>query len=138
MSILTIPMKRDEDDDSYSLFVILTANNIERITRYDPAEININGFPRDFRRLDLKAINIMYATQDEINEMVANPDKVPDLINKLARGWEYRPDLGDHDGPYLSLGPFEAEVKEPKLPIRNRGGESATGNAGPNGPIPGS
>lgn len=105
MSMLTIPVTIP-DEDAYVLFVILAQGNIDRIKAYDPAEIHFDAMPIEFNRLDLKAVHIMYASDDEIKEIMDNPNDVPKLIKKLARGWQYRPDLGDNDEPYKSLGPF--------------------------------
>ena len=105
MSLITIPM-RQEGEDSYVLFVILSDDNINRIKSYDPAEIHLPDMGKDFNRLDLKGVNIMYASNEEIEEMIKNPRDVVKMILKLARGWSFRPDLGDHDGPPVSFGPF--------------------------------
>lgn len=104
-NILTIPLLMD-GEDSYTLCIILQQGNIDRIKAYDPAEIDVEDFPREIRRLDIKNIQIMYATKEEMDEFIAHPDQTYPLLKKLARGWQYRPDLGDHDNPPESLGPF--------------------------------
>ncbi len=27
-----------------------------------------------------------------------------EVIDLLTRGWKFRPEMGDHDGPYLNMG----------------------------------
>ncbi|TAL03527.1 MAG: hypothetical protein EPO08_03915 [Rhodospirillaceae bacterium] len=86
----------------YSVFVCLQDENIERMRQYDPAEVTLNkiGFPGK-----LKDVIIGYGTDEDferISRALNSGTDVRAVLRTLSRGFRYRPDQGDHDGPYLS------------------------------------
>lgn len=89
----------------YSLFVILQDENLDRMRVYDPAEITISKLSSTVSGLDLKDVIIGYATRPEAQEVVrlCVEGKIKEALRMLSRGWRYRPELGDYDGPYLSM-----------------------------------
>ena len=99
--MIVIPLQVSET--AYSIIVLLEDDNLERIKAYDPAEITIRKL--GLSHLRLQDVVIGYATAQEAAQVAAIRDRaeIPELLKKLSRGYQYRPDKGDHDGPYLSL-----------------------------------
>lgn len=93
------------NDTQYSLYVVLEDENIERIKAYDPAEVRTGSMPELWRSLQLKDMVILYANPKEAKEclVMCQSGQPMEALRKLARGFRYRPDLGDHDDAYLSL-----------------------------------
>lgn len=100
--MLTIPLKISESE--YVLFVALQDSNIERIKRYDPAQIRPAKFGGDWRNLKLREIHITYATAEDEVEVtrLCQEGKAMEALKHLTRGFSFRPDMGDHDGQYGS------------------------------------
>lgn len=108
--MLVIPFSTDAG--SYKLFVILEDDNIERCKRLDPAQIQV-PMP-GFERHRLSRIFIGYASPEQkaqILAMVAQGN-VGEALKQLSRGFEFRPDLGDYDGPPLSLKPEKGRTQQ--------------------------
>jgi hypothetical protein len=103
--MITIPMAL-ENEESYVLFIIMRQSNIDRIKAYDPAVIDLDFMPRDFKRLDLSSIQLLYASDEEMEELKSHPEQAPEMLKRLSRGFAFRPELGDGDGPYKTIGPF--------------------------------
>lgn len=90
-------------DNKIDLIVVLEPENIERLQRYDPAEIFIREVI-DPRMLNI--VMICYATEEDLQHMqaLAQAHKYEELKKFATRGFEFRPDLGDHD-----FGPLRVE-----------------------------
>jgi hypothetical protein len=81
------------------ILIILGPDSIERIQRKDPFEVNCWQMPFQER---VGVLSITYGTKEECAKMEAlvREGKVDEAIKLALSGWEYRPDLGDHDrGP---------------------------------------
>ena len=103
MSLYTIPLQ--VSPLHYSLFVILTDENLERIKNYDPAEVVtkeiVKALGPPFDWLTLRDIVITYATADEVPvvDRLLTEKKVDEALKLLTRGYRFRPDLGDGLAP---------------------------------------
>jgi hypothetical protein len=87
----------------YDLLVVLEADNVARLKQYDPAEIIVSKLGGPWAGLRLDRVRILYANADETRQLVSMHSRkdAVNFINKvLARGWKYRPELGDDDGNY--------------------------------------
>jgi len=83
--------------DRYSMFVGLQASNLERIQAYDPAEVAAGDLPPPYDRLRLQDIIIGWVTPEDltaIEDGVAACD-IRGVMQRLTRGYRYRPDRGD-------------------------------------------
>lgn len=94
--------------EEYSIFVLLDDEGIERIKAYDPAQVDVAktlaGMPvRPGQRL--MHIIIGYANQEDMKHVLElfQQGLRAEALKFLSRGFEFRPDLGDHDGPYVTL-----------------------------------
>jgi hypothetical protein len=93
----------------YSVFIVLQEENLERIRQYDPAEVSLAKVhelqPQRFEGLKLKDVLIGYGTDADVREALhlLATGAVRQGLQLLSRGFRYRPDAGDHDGPYKSL-----------------------------------
>jgi len=98
----------------YSIFIALQHDNLERIAAYDPAEVQMDKIPLKFARLRLKDILIGYSTEDELRQVLQllEAGQSRDALKLLARGFAFKPNAGDHDGPYLSLKKQPGETKQ--------------------------
>jgi hypothetical protein len=88
----------------YSITVVLENDNIDRMWKYDPASVVLASLGRPWSELKLKDLVITYATEEEkgrVLEMCAS-GQVIDALRLLSRGFQFRPDQGDYDGPYVS------------------------------------
>ena len=87
------------------LCIVLDEVSIERIKRYDPAEVQWPQLPPIYSSRRPATIGVAFATksdQAEIERMAASgdPNWQEQAIKLVTRGFEYRPDEGDHDfGP---------------------------------------
>ena len=100
-------------DTHYSIFVVLGPENLDRIQRYDPAEVTVNKLGNPFVSLKLKDVIISFATpEEEVKVMELCGSGSPrEALQLLSRGFKYRPGQGDYDGPYLSM---RTNKKEPR------------------------
>jgi hypothetical protein len=94
------------------LLIALGEDSIERLRVYDPAEIMWSQLPSEYSTRRPETIGITYITateQAEIERMsVSDPDWKEKAYKLLTRGFEYRPDTGDHDfGPTVLGKPTE-------------------------------
>jgi hypothetical protein len=92
--------------------LVLADDNIERMKRYDPAQVPWAELPKEISMRQPHSIGIAYATADELKQIeqmsVSDPDWKEKALAMLSRGFEYRPDLGDHDfGPVVLGRPTE-------------------------------
>jgi hypothetical protein len=102
-------IRRNGDVD---LVVVLADENIERIKRYDPAQIPWAQLPKEISMRRPHTIGVAYATADELKVIermsASDPDWKEKALVMLSRGFEFRPDLGDHDfGPVVLGKPTE-------------------------------
>lgn len=109
-----IPFQINEQE--YSLFIGLQNENWERIREYDPAEVRLREVVRQkplFGSLRLRDVIVGYVTDEDINVAMGKflAGKPQEAMRFLTRGFRYRPEAGDHDGPYLSVG-TEGESKQ--------------------------
>jgi hypothetical protein len=98
--MLAIPLQVDAA--CYDLFVVMKDENIDRLKRYDPAEIVGKNLGMPWQVLRIRNIVILYATYEETQRLVSltNKEDVVKQLKELSRGWAYRPDRGDNDGQY--------------------------------------
>lgn len=94
------------------IVIVLAEENIERIKAYDPAEIIWSQMPAEYSMRRPGTIGVAFcsaAEQKQIEEMSANdPDWKEKAIKLVCRGFEFRPDKGDHDfGPTIMGKPTE-------------------------------
>jgi hypothetical protein len=93
--MLLIPMKFPDKRDE--LLVILGPENVERMRRADPVQIELSL--QRLRLINPKITICIESPSPELNRLVQTKD-LAGLCKFLSRGWEFRPDLGDHDrGP---------------------------------------
>jgi hypothetical protein len=100
--MLLVPFR--VSDTQYSIFVVLSEENIRRIKTYDPAEVSIPKLPAEWQALRLREVLIGWATPREIADLQAcnDTEAVAAQLKKLTRGFAFRPQLGDANGPYAS------------------------------------
>ena len=88
--------------------ICLDEGSIERIRAYDQAEVIWAQMPPDYSQRRPQTIGITFcsvAEQAEIMRMSASdPDWKEKAFKLLTRGFEYRPDKGDHDFGATVLG----------------------------------
>ena len=99
--MITIPFQ--ESPTEFSVFVCLKDENIDRIKSYDPAEISADKFG-PYSKLRLKTVIVGYVTDDEERQLLrADKRDIPQLLKQLSRGFKFKPEHGDMDGPYQRL-----------------------------------
>lgn len=88
-----------------TVFIVMDSENIDRMKSYDPAEFELKKLGHPWNTKRINQIVLMYATKEEMNEIIkcTSPKQVQKALNGLARGWKYRPEMGDHDGPYIGI-----------------------------------
>lgn len=95
--------------DRYDILIVLEKENIDRIMEYDPAEVVISKLGSPWKDWKVRTVSVLFATKPEIGELqssmqssrvLADPTIFPAVIEKLYRGWKYRPEAGDHDDNY--------------------------------------
>jgi hypothetical protein len=85
----------------YRLIVVLQADNITRIKEADPASVDLWKLGEPWTMLRLNDIHITYASEADtaVVASLAKEGKHKEIVEFLGRGWKYRPEAGDHDGP---------------------------------------
>jgi hypothetical protein len=96
------------NNTEYSVLVILQDENLERMKQYDPAEVSIAKVLEQrpaLQKLRLRHIHIGYGTESDMQECsrMISEGNLHGALALLSRGFRYRPQDGDHDGPYKSL-----------------------------------
>ena len=87
------------------VIIVLNEESFERMKRADPAQVIWSQLPPEFSTRPMHSITVSFCTaaeEKEIEQLSASGDLNWKLTaaKKLFRGFEYRPDLGDHDfGP---------------------------------------
>lgn len=96
-----ILIARTRRNGRVDLVIVLDEENILRMKRYDPAQISWAGLPDEISMRTPNSIGVAFATAAELKVIermsVADPDWKEKALQMLSRGFEYRPDLGDHD-----------------------------------------
>lgn len=108
--MLVIPFS--DNPRTYKLFVVLEDDGIERIKEFDPAQIQL-PLP-GFNDLVLERLFIGYANEEVKKQILdcVSSNAVGRALALLSSGSRFRPELGDYDGPPLSLKPKEGEAKQ--------------------------
>lgn len=88
----------------FSVFVVLEAENLDRMKANDPAQINVWKMGEPYTRLKLRDVIIASPSADDAAKALAmirsgQPRKA---LEFMSRGFAYRPDKGDSDLPYTS------------------------------------
>ena len=81
------------------VLVIIGPDNIERMQEKDPLEIELYRLP--FAE-PISVIGVVVASDAELTqiEQLLRQGKVDEAIERATSGWQYRPEMGDHDlGP---------------------------------------
>jgi len=101
-------------DSEYAVYVILGRDSLDRIADYDPAVIQLNKLSGPWQRLRLVEIVITWATEAEFKQIIelATANKPREALKLVTRGFRFRPDLGDYDGPPLSVKPDPGQTKQ--------------------------
>lgn len=90
------------------LLIVLAEENIERIRKYDPAEVIWAELPVKYSMRRPHVIGVAFCTVQEqlqIERMsVSDPDWKEKAFKLLARGFEFKPESGDHDFEPTILG----------------------------------
>jgi len=98
------------------ILIVLAEENIERLKRHDPAEVIWATLPVDCSARRPETIGVAFATAEELKEIerlsVCDPDWKEKAIKILSTGFEFRPDLGDHDFGPMVLGKPTEGIKQ--------------------------
>lgn len=86
------------------MLIALAEENIERIKQYDQAEVIWSQLPSEYANRMPASIGISFCSSQEQAEIERLSARDPDWKEKafklLTRGFEFKPELGDHDfGP---------------------------------------
>jgi hypothetical protein len=98
-------------DTEYSIYVGFTQDSMQRMMAYDPAELQLSKLPLDrFRELGLTLKDIVFGfcseqDQEHAMKLMQEADDPRPGLQYLTRGFVFRPRMGDHDGPPLSIKP---------------------------------
>lgn len=89
----------------YSVFVALDDDGMGRIKQYDPAQVDFSTMPAEFHNKHLSKVIVGYATAADIQYILklSHEGRMGEGLEYLSRGFAFKPELGDHDGPPLSL-----------------------------------
>ena len=98
--MLAIPFQINSTD--YNVFVALEQDNIDRMKAYDPAQLEPLklGMPWVGMRLNVVIIGFAMASDVEEAQRLAATGKGHEIPKLLSRGFQFKPEAGDHDGPY--------------------------------------
>lgn len=104
------------DARHYVLYIGFDDGEFDRLRAYDPGELYLEKLGEPWTRLELQRIFIGYCNAAdllEVQRLTQPPNPRPRAaIQYLMRGWRYRPEVGDHDGPLLSVKVNENETKQ--------------------------
>jgi len=101
--MILIPFQINENE--YNIFCALQIDNLERIQKYDPAQIQPHKLGKEWDALKLNTVLIGFANNRDLQRVQAwvaagQPDEA---LKYLSRGFEFKPEQGDHDGMYGSV-----------------------------------
>ena len=107
-----ILLTRVRRNGTVDLAIVLDQQGIDRIQRYDAAEVLWDQLPPDYKMRRPHTIGVAFATAEEHKEIERLSQTDPDWKEKafqlVTRGFQFRPDLGDHDfGPTVLGKPTE-------------------------------
>lgn len=94
------------------MLVVMGEENIERIKQYDPVEIMWGTLPPEYSMRMPATIAVTFATAEEMKQVeqmsVSDPAWKERAFAMLTRGFQFRPEAGDHDfGPTVLGNPTE-------------------------------
>ena len=97
---------KDKIRGEYKLAIILEEENLDRMKHYDPGDLTLSKLTPAFASLKLTQIILLYVSPPETDAILnmAMAGKGPEALALLSRGWEWKPEAGDHAGPYEKLG----------------------------------
>jgi hypothetical protein len=103
---------RTRRNGTVDLLIALDDENIERIRKYDHAEVIWPQLPPEYSMRKPSTIGITFCTKEEQDQIARMANTDPDWKEKtfalLTRGFEFKPDKGDHDfGPVVLGKPTE-------------------------------
>jgi hypothetical protein len=103
MFVLTLLLRNGKVD----MLIVLDETSIDRIRKYDPAEIQWQQLPKEYSMRQPATIGITFATAEEQKEIERMSQTDPEWKKKafqmLTRGFQYQPELGDHGFGPISL-----------------------------------
>lgn len=101
--MISIPVARK--DNTYDVFIVMGNENLRRIVSHDPAEMDTLKLGHPWNTMKLRTVVMMFGTDEEREDLLKckNHKDVQDALKKLSRGFKYRPEMGDHDGPYYNI-----------------------------------
>lgn len=86
----------------FNVLIVLEQDGIDRIKEHDPAEVNLRAMPEPYRSMTLDEVHITFGTADDIRFIMSQEPGgtgLKEVLKRMTRGWKYRPELGDNDGP---------------------------------------
>ena len=107
-----IILTRVRRNGTVDLLICLAEENIERIRSYDAAEVIWPQLPPEYSTRRPHTIGVTFCTQEEQDQVTMMSNIDPDWKEKafamLTRGFEFKPEMGDHDfGPTVLGKPTE-------------------------------
>ncbi len=102
--MIVIPFFVSETE--YSIYVGFDDEGIKRLQAYDPGELALQKLSKPWTDMQLRDVLIGYCTaadMEECMQVMRREGDVKVILRHLSRGWRYRPELGDNDGPPSSL-----------------------------------
>ena len=99
---MPLVISKPNPDGSRDVLVILGPDSVERILHQDPFELSVYKFPW---RNQIKTVQVTAVNEEEMEkiEQLLKDDNLKEAINIAVRGWQYRPDMGDHDEGFKPL-----------------------------------
>lgn len=101
--MLVIPFSLD--DENYSVIMCLDQNAITRVQDHDPAVLVTAKIGKPFEKRRLKEIYVTFVSDTDLAEVLRlqETDDGMAVIHFLCRGLCFRPEMGDNNGPPMSL-----------------------------------
>lgn len=99
---MPLVISKPNPDGSRDVLVILGPDSVERILHQDPFELQVYKFPW---RNQIRTVQVTAVSEEELLEIerLCKDNNLKDAINVAVRGWQYRPDMGDHDEGFKPL-----------------------------------
>jgi hypothetical protein len=99
---------RTRRNGTVDMLIALAEDNIERIRAYDQAEVLWPQLPSEYSMRKPGTIGITFCSQAEQNDIewrsATDPDWKEYAFKLLTRGFEFKPEMGDHDFGATVLG----------------------------------
>jgi hypothetical protein len=101
--MLCVPVAISESE--FVVFLVIEDENIERLKEHDPSHLELDKLGLPWSGMKLHHLTFLYATPEEAKAVASTKSKeqMRDLLRNLSRGFRYRPELGDSDGPYQNI-----------------------------------